>query len=87
MTPLRIKRQVRQYHAFFYLNLDLFALAHGNLYEHTWIDLAKKKNTLQIQLLSSPAWLFDLHDRSPQSMPVLDKAAVKIWEKPTRKKL
>ncbi len=23
--------------------LDLFTLAHGNLYEHTWLDLAKKK--------------------------------------------
>ncbi len=52
MTPLRIKRQVRQYHAFFYLNLDLFALAHGNLYEHTWIDLAKKKTLYRFN--SSP---------------------------------
>ncbi len=33
-----------------------------------------------------PSWLFGPH-HSPQSKPVLDKAAVKTWEKPTRKKL
>ncbi len=45
-------------------------------------------STLPIHLLSSPppAWLFGPH-HSPQSKPVLDKAAEKTWEKQTRKKL
>ncbi len=33
--------KVRQSSVFFHLNLDLFPLAHVNLYEHTWLD---KKN-------------------------------------------
>ncbi len=47
-----------------------------------------RSSILTIQLLSSlpPAWLFGPH-HSPQCKPVLDKAAVKTWEKPTRKKL
>ncbi len=35
-----MKRQVWQYLVFF--NLNQFALDHGRIYVHTWIDLAKR---------------------------------------------
>ncbi len=37
---IRIKHQIWQYLVIFYLNQ--FSLAHENLFEHTWIDLATK---------------------------------------------
>ncbi len=58
MFLIRIKRQVRQCRAILILNLDLFGLAHGNLYKHTWLNLAKKccENARYARLQSSPGW-------------------------------
>ncbi len=70
----------------------MFAYSTLKAQAHIRIDVCLRceslSSTLPIQLLSSPppAWLLGPH-HSPRSKPGLDKAALKTWKKPTRKKL